>query len=354
VDGCIGELEQPEDSMTKVRFVAAAAVLLIASGTIGACDSVVDPPDNAPVTLEAVTPTHVQGAVGTFVEPMVVVRNAAGEPVAGVWINFSLGGGAGSVEPSWVVSDGKGRAATRWNLGTVAVPGPGSPNPQTLWVTARNEGGLVRVAFQAEVLAGPAVTAQWWRIPGDTLLPGDTIEMRLRVLDEYSNPLVEPPVTFTILEGDGSLEPLPPLESGTAVGVAWALGTGGNYIQADIGGAFVLYLTVLARSTDEFAWYDLESIEGCQASDTPRSAVGLHESGMFLLEIDWPGNPYRVRGRSFPTGDSLWFYGHGWMVNGFLASDYLRIDLGACNDWWSPADWIYRRRAAAATGPQLP
>lgn len=336
-----------QNSMTKVQPVAAAAVLLFA---IGACDSAVDPSENAPVKLEPITPTHVQGTVGTFITPMVVVRNAADEPVAGVVVDFSLAGDAGTVEPSWVVSDETGRATSRWHLGTVAAPRPGSPNPQTLWVTARTEVPLARVVFQAEVLAGPPASAEWWRIPGDTLLAGDTIEVRLRVFDEYSNPLVEPPVTFTILEGDGSLKPLAALESGTAVGVAWTLGTGENYIQADIGGALVTVLNIFAPGTDEFVWYDLESIEGCEASATPQSSVGLHQSGMLLLEVDWPGNRHRVRSRYIQTGDSFLFSWNGWTMNGVLVNDYLRVDLGACNDPWVSADWTYRRRATPAAG----
>ena len=74
--------------------------------------------------LERVSGDGQSALAGTSVPDPLVVRakDGSGNPVAGVAVTWVLGNGGGSLTPETSVTDGQGRASTRWTLG--ATPGP--------------------------------------------------------------------------------------------------------------------------------------------------------------------------------------------------------------------------------------
>jgi hypothetical protein len=328
------------------KRIAAMALSLMA--VLAACDSGVEPPPPSAASAEAITPAVFEGTVGESAHVAVIVRDERGQPIAGATVDFQIARGTGSVESALVITDHEGIARTTWNLGTVEAPGPSHPHPAILWATVRGAPRLVRAAFQASVLPGPPAQAAWsMSVPG-VLLAGDTLEIGLRVHDEYANTLRDPPVTFAIGEGGGTLAGLPTNDIARIKRVAWTLGAGVNQLEAHVEGLTPLVLQLFAHTRDEFTWYDLQEIEGCLAENAPGSAIGLHENDSFLMDVAWPSEPFHVRGTYTNANGSLSItsvYG-SWF--GTLSGELLVLDLGDCGGSGAPANWIYKRRAEAA------
>ena len=138
------------------------------------------------VTAEAGT-TAQTATVGTSVPvpPSVLVKDALGNPVSGVTVQFV---GAGLANPSSVITDANGRArVTSWTLGTTA-------GPQTL--VARVPGLLATVQFNATALAGPPANLNV-SPPSFTFAMGGTGQITASVRDVYGNlPTNAPLITF--------------------------------------------------------------------------------------------------------------------------------------------------------------
>lgn len=176
-----------------------------------------------------------QAPVGRLVPvpPTVIVRNAAGNGVAGAIVNFAVASGGGSVVGSRQVTDATGTAVVGgWFLG----PLPGS---NTLTASSA---GLPPVTFTATGNAGLATsmvaisqTAQSAPIGTNVSDPPSVI-----VRDAQGTPVPGVIVTFTVTAGGGSVVGSPGTTnaSGVATLTSWKLGAvvGPNTVTATAAG----------------------------------------------------------------------------------------------------------------------
>jgi hypothetical protein len=115
-------------------FLAVAAAALLAS-----CgDSPSSPREPATLTVNGTLPAD--AAAGTSVSPSVIVRDAAGRPVAGVVVTFTVTAGGGSVSSSTATTNASGIATLSWTLGgqpglNTVVASVGSLPPVSISVT---------------------------------------------------------------------------------------------------------------------------------------------------------------------------------------------------------------------------
>src|SRR5256884_7373695 len=131
------------------------------------------------------------------------VKDANGNPVAGVAVTFSATGANGTVDPATpVTTDGSGVAtATSWTLGTTA-------RTDTARATASGLTGSP-VMFTATATAGAAATMA--KSSGDNLT--GQVATRLQtphivlVSDANSNPVAGVTVTWAAASGGGSVDP---------------------------------------------------------------------------------------------------------------------------------------------------
>ncbi len=150
------------------------------SGTVGArtlqfSSGVLAPDTSTAVTITAGVPTQMTisagnaqtATVGTAVStaPAVLVRDASGNPVAGVSVTFAVASGGGSALPAAAVTTNASgiAAATSWTLGTLAgansltataAPGGITTNPITFTAT-----GAPGAATQLVIVQQPSATA---------------------------------------------------------------------------------------------------------------------------------------------------------------------------------------------------
>lgn len=163
--------------------------------------------------------------------PSVRVRDAAGNPVAGVSVAFAVASGGGNVTGATPVTDANGVATVGgWTLGTLA-------GTNTLTATA---GGLTRT-FTATGVAGAAT--QLLTAAGDlqSAVVGTALAIApaVRALDQFGNSVAGAPVTFAASGGGGVIGAT---QLTNAAGVAtvggWTLGTlaGANALTATLAG----------------------------------------------------------------------------------------------------------------------
>ena len=173
----------PSSSVTAVTFTA--------TGTAGAASTMVG---NGGQNQTAAAGTAVTTA------PSVVVRDARGNPVAGVAVTFSVGSGGGTVVGGSATTNASGIATvTSWTLG-------GSVGTQTL--VARST-GLPEVTFSATATAGAAARLTSWSVQEQTgITAGATLTVSqrpaVRVTDAVGNPVSGVAVVFRVAQ-DGSM-----------------------------------------------------------------------------------------------------------------------------------------------------
>src|SRR5262245_4663267 len=141
-------------------------------------------PDARSTTLSPASATQLTAIAGTPVAdpPTVMVRDAGGNPVAGVAVDFILKRGGGFVHPSRVVSNAGGLARLdAWTLGTETGINA---------IAATNASGDT-VVFTAEGVAGPPFALEKVDGDGQIALPGTAlgIRPRVRVSDVHGNPV---------------------------------------------------------------------------------------------------------------------------------------------------------------------
>lgn len=210
------------------------SVLILTSVCLAAnlaCDGDPTGPDVAgpPALLNIVAGNDQSGTVGAELpDPLVVqVTDAAGRPVPGQILNFRVVSGGGSVFAGAAQTNEEGRAQERWTLGTVAR------DTQRVEVRAVDPGTgapVVFATFRAVGQPGPAADMQ--KASTDSaaaVVGGDVTPLpRVRVLDQYGNPVSGVAVTFTPTSGGGTVtgESQTTDEAGYAVVGGWTLGTG--------------------------------------------------------------------------------------------------------------------------------
>jgi adhesin/invasin len=190
-------------------------------------------------TMSALSALSQSATVGTAVAaaPSVSVRNAAGDPVSGVNITFTLGTTGGSVVPgNGVVPTNANGIATvgSWTLGTLA-------GPYKLTAAAANVAGTQE--FTATGTAGAATqiavndgNAQP-NVPAGSAVP---IPPSVIVKDAFGNRAGGVAVTFAVATGGGSLTGAAATtnSSGVATVGSWTLGpsVGANTLTATSAG----------------------------------------------------------------------------------------------------------------------
>ena len=195
------------------------------------------------------------GAAGSPLPEPLIVRafDPRGHPAIGAGITFSVEEGGGSVSDATATTDGDGRAATTWTLGTTAGEGQ----------RVRGESEVdaeVAVEFQATAISGPP--AHILMVSGNdqsavrlALLSAPLI---VRVEDAYGNAAAGVPVEFAVEEGGGTVSPsrMNTNSSGLA-GTEWTLGpdVGPQTVTASIeGGASVTFTAEASAGGDPGAF----------------------------------------------------------------------------------------------------
>ncbi|MGZ8492520.1 MAG: beta strand repeat-containing protein [Gemmatirosa sp.] len=218
----------------------------------------------APATVAISAGNTQTGAVGSALatRPAVVVRDAAGNPVQGVQVNFTVTQGGGSIPSGTILTDASGIATgPQWTLGPTA-------GAQTLQATVLANGVTGNpLSFTATATAGApsrleavsGTSSQTARV-GTALSTGTLPAVTVR--DASGNPVQGVAVTFAITGGGGTGTGLTATTdaSGTARIGGFTLGTtaGPNTITATAAGvsgstAFVITGTPGAAATGTIA-----------------------------------------------------------------------------------------------------
>lgn len=177
-------------------FSALGALLLVSCGG----DDLVLPEDGVPATIAIVSGNPQNGTVGTALASPLVVRvlDAAGRPVPGQQVTFTVVSGGGSVAPATPTTGADGQASTAWTLG---------PSAGAQQVQAKATGGAapdnLTVLFNA--VAGASAAANLVEVSGNgqTATAGSTLDDSLivRATDAAGNPVAGVAVTWTVAGG---------------------------------------------------------------------------------------------------------------------------------------------------------
>jgi adhesin/invasin len=166
------------------------------------------------------------------ISPSVVVKDANGNPVAGISVTFAVISGGGSLTGATAVSNAAGIATVgSWTLGAAA-------GSNSLTATS---GSLTSVSFTATATAGAAASLTRNGGDGQTAVAGSAVPVPPSVLvkDANGNPTQGVTVTFTVASGGGSVTGAAAVTN--AVGIAtigsWTLGpiVGANALNATTG-----------------------------------------------------------------------------------------------------------------------
>lgn len=187
-----------------------------------------------PASMVAVSLTTQAAPAGSNVgdPPSVIVRDAAGIPVSGLAVTFTVTAGGGSVVGSPATTDANGIATlSSWRLG----PQSGL---NTVTATATN---LPTVTFNATGTAGTATTVVAHAGNNQVALQGTPVPLAptVKVTDANGNPVAAAVVTFSVLSGGGSVSGANQLTDalGLASAGSWTLGpTAPNTLLATVTG----------------------------------------------------------------------------------------------------------------------
>lgn len=221
----LGKSLSPITSFNRIALFA-ASTLALGCGT----DSVVAPPDVTVATLTAASATNYTATVGGFVTdlPAVVARNAGGKAIAGILVKFEVSvtiadpASSTSLASVSMMTDSNGVARLpSWRLSTFPA----------LNSVSASAGTAAPITFSVNAVAGPVS----YLIPyaGDNqIVPGGTasaIQPQVRAVDDYSNPIANVAVSFSVTEGGGSITVATALTDakGIATPGAWTVGSSG-------------------------------------------------------------------------------------------------------------------------------
>lgn len=179
--------------------------------------------------LSQVTQTGVAGQVATS-PPSVVVRDAQGNPVANVTVNFAVTAGGGLLAGATQVTGTNGTATVgSWTFGSIA-------GTNTVVATAT---GLSSVTFSATTSGVPTLVSLF-NGNNQAAVAGTNVAIppSVRVTDGNGQGVGGVTVTFAVTGGGGSLTGATQLTDATGVATvgSWTLGTGAsNTLSASVG-----------------------------------------------------------------------------------------------------------------------
>ena len=163
-------------------------------------EAVLPPP--VPTSLSIVSGDNQTGVIGAaLANPFVVeVRDQRGDPMASATVTFAVTAGGGTLSAGTATTDANGRAESTLTLG--ADPGANT-------VTASVEGISQAETFSAEATTPPPTPTTLQTVSGgeqdESTVQTSMDPFVVEVIDQDGNPLEDVPVTFTILEPDGSM-----------------------------------------------------------------------------------------------------------------------------------------------------
>ncbi len=181
------------------------------------------------------SPATQNGVAGAAVlqQPVVLVRDQTGAPMAGVRVSFDLVEGGGSIQNATATTNVAGQATTgTWTLG----PAPGQ---NTVIASVAGLNGVVYFSAIGGPRAATTVTAQ---SPANQSAPAGTAVAQppsVRVADQVGQPMAGVPVTFAVTAGGGTLTGATAITNAAGVATvgSWTLGStpGQNRVTATAG-----------------------------------------------------------------------------------------------------------------------
>jgi hypothetical protein len=220
-----------------------------------------------------------QGAVGEeLATPLTVkVVDSTGEPIGGQVVNFRVVAGGGSVFAGAAVTDGAGRAAERWTLGTTATD---SQRIEARAVHPETGAAIVFATFRARTTPGLAAQLQRTSPDSQNAQPGKTVPAPSVVIrDKYGNPVPGVEVSFTVTAGRGTVSPAKQQSDslGRAAAQQWRLGAaaGTNTVVVSTGGVssttFTAFATVAPAALPQW------TVMVYMAADNSLAIHGVHD-----------------------------------------------------------------------------
>src|SRR5882724_190330 len=248
MEGCKPYSDEPPKAGVSMRraLLPASAALSLAALLLATCSRDTTAPGSS-LSFSVVSGDGQQGTVGTtLAQPLVIqATDTRGKPARNLPVAFLVTSGGGSTAPASATTNNQGVAQTTWTLGTSTTV------PQRLETRAVSTNALLG-AFTATALAGPVThmvlsagdsqtTARITHVP---------IAPAVLVKDQYDNPVPGASVTFTVLDGGGSVTGTPAVSaaSGIATVGSWTLGSalGVNHLVASASGANTITFTATA------------------------------------------------------------------------------------------------------------
>jgi len=137
------------------------------------------------------------------------VKDAAGNGVSGIQVNFSDGGAGGTLSSPTAITDSSGYATTSYTTGTKSG---------AVEITA-SASGLTPVVFKETVLAGPATVLSIYSGNNQTVQAAATAAKQLQVFveDQYANPVPGISVTYSDGGAGGSFSLNPAVTSAKGI-----------------------------------------------------------------------------------------------------------------------------------------
>lgn len=251
--------------------------------------------------------------VGTLVpvNPAVIVKDAAGNPVSGAGVEFAVLSGGGAITGGTATSDNAGLAEIgSWRLGNQA-------GANTLQASLTGVPGAV-VTFTATGMAGAPASLAVHAGDQQNAAVGTPVSQApaVKVRDRFGNPVAGILVNFQVLSGGGTItgaEPVSDANGIAAVG-SWTLGPvpGANTLRAAAPALPGITVTFTATGVTGAAT-QIASLEGDGQTVVAGTAVPVPPA---VLVSDQQGNPVQGVGVTFAvTG------GGGSLTGGAATSD---------------------------------
>ena len=258
--------------------LAGSPVTFTASATVGAAAS---------ITKRSGDNLTAQAGMTLGTPHEVLVTDANGNPVSGVRVDWAAASGGGSVSPTSSSTDGNGHATTTRTLGV-------TPGTQTTTATATLSGTPTTVTFTITATVGGAskMTKAGGDLQKDTVGAALPTPLAVKVTDDFNNPVANVTITWSVIDGGGSVTPLTSLT--TANGVAstqWTLGTrtGADSTQAVQATGVASPLNFLATARPGAVSASKTSVSATPG--TIPASDGTSASTITVTALDGFGNP---------------------------------------------------------------